>query len=215
MPDLAALDRAAQLLVSVQMVNSAKWLESLILSLLVGLTILTGMALALVLPPSALFSYLFARRIIQRIEMLVSATSALRKGNYSTRVPVSGEDEIARLQANFNAMAADLEHTMRELQEERDAVATLLKARRELIASVSHELRTPIATLRGYLESTRTHWSDTPPPTLRQDLQIMEQETMRLQALIDDLFTLARAEVRKRERERHRCESRRARRTLT
>jgi signal transduction histidine kinase len=166
-----------------------------VLSILLGLTVFTGIALALVLPPSALFSYLFARRIIQRIEGLASATSALRQGNYSSRVPVSGEDEIARLQADFNAMAADLERTMRELQEERDAVATLLKARRELIASVSHELRTPIATLRGYLESTRTHWDETPPPTLRQDLQIMEQETIRLQTLIDDLFTLARAEV--------------------
>lgn len=166
-----------------------------LLSILVALSIFTSLALAIVLPPSALFSYLFARRMTRRIEALARATSALRQGEYSIRVPVMGEDEIARLQADFNAMAADLERTMRELQEERDAVATLLKARRELIASVSHELRTPIATLRGYLESTRTHWDATPPPTLRQDLQVMEQETIRLQALIDDLFTLSRAEV--------------------
>jgi signal transduction histidine kinase len=168
-----------------------------LLSVMLALTVFTGVALALVLPPSALFSYLFARRMTRRIETLARAAGALRRGNYGIRVPVSGEDEIARLQTDFNAMAADLERTMRELQEERDAVATLLKARRELVASVSHELRTPIATLRGYLESTRTHWDETPPPTLRQDLQIMEQETIRLQTLIDDLFTLARAEVRK------------------
>jgi len=168
-----------------------------LLSLLFGLAVFTAIALALVLPPSALFSYLFSRRVVRRIEGLATAASALRKGNYSIRVPVQGEDELARLQTDFNAMAADLERTMRELQEERDAVATLLKARRELIASVSHELRTPVATLRGYLESTRIHWTAAPPPTLRHDLQVMEQETIRLQALIDDLFTLARAEVRK------------------
>ncbi len=166
-----------------------------LLSLLIALLIFTGIALAVVLPPSALFSYLFSRRMTRRIEGLARATSALRQGHYSIRVPVGGEDEIARLQADFNAMAADLERTMRELQAERDAVATLLKARRELIASVSHELRTPIATLRGYLESTRAHWEAAPPPTLRQDLQIMEQETIRLQTLIDDLFALSRAEV--------------------
>ncbi len=165
------------------------------LSVIMGMLVFTSVALAIVLPPSAIFSYLFSRRIIRRIEGLASAAGALRQGNYGIRVPVSGEDEIARLQADFNAMAADLERTMRELQEERDAVATLLKARRELIASVSHELHTPIATLRGYLESTRMHWDETPPPTLRHDLQIMEQETIRLQGLIDDLFTLARAEV--------------------
>jgi signal transduction histidine kinase len=166
-----------------------------LLPVLIGLTLFTSFALAVVLPPSALFSYLFARRMTRRIEGLAQAASALRQGNYAMRVPVSGEDEIARLQSDFNAMAADLERTLRELQAERDAVATLLKARRELVASVSHELHTPVATLRGYLESTRVHWEQTPPATLRQDVQIMEQETIRLQTLIDDLFTLARAEV--------------------
>jgi signal transduction histidine kinase len=182
------------LLVGVDMLTSTGF-PFYFLSILVALAIFTSLALAIVLPPSALFSYLFARKMTRRIEALASAAGALRQGEYGIRVPVMGEDEIARLQADFNAMAADLERTMRELQEERDAVATLLKARRELIASVSHELRTPIATLRGYLESTRTHWDATPPPTLRQDLQVMEQETIRLQTLIDDLFTLSRAEV--------------------
>ncbi len=166
-----------------------------VISFLFLMLIMTGIALALVLPPSAIFSYLFSRRLTRRIETLAAAASALRAGNLDVRVQVQGEDEIARLQADFNAMADALQLAMRELQAERDNVATLLKVQRELIASVSHELRTPVATLRGYLESTRTHWTETPPPTLRQDLEVMEQETIRLQALINDLFTLARAEV--------------------
>ncbi len=159
--------------------------------------LLTVIALLVVLPPSALFSYLFAHRTTRRLESLANATDALRAGDYSIRVVVRGEDEVAQLQTNFNAMAADLERAVHELQTERDTVATLLKARRELVASVSHELRTPVATLRGYLESTRTHWDGarTPPETLRHDIEIMERETLHLQALIDDLFTLSRAEV--------------------
>ena len=166
-----------------------------LLPILFFIFIMTVVVLLVVLPPSALFSYLFAHRTTRRLEALADATSALRAGDYSVRVPVVGENEVAQLQANFNAMAADLERAVRELKAERDNVATLLNARRELIASVSHELRTPVATLRGYLESTRTHWDAVPPPTLRQDLLTMERETLRLQALIDDLFTLARAEV--------------------
>ncbi len=111
------------------------------------------------------------------------------------RVLVAGEDEIAHLQTDFNAMAADLDRARRDLRAERATVAALLRARQELIASVSHELRTPVATLRGYLESTRAHWHGGPPPTLRQDVEVMEREAIRLQALIDDLFTLARADV--------------------
>ncbi len=154
-------------------------------------------ALLAMLPPSALFSYLVARRTTQRLERLTEATSALRRGDYGARVEVVGEDEVAQLQTDFNAMAEELEQTLHALEAERDKVAQLLEARRELVATVSHELRTPVATVRGYLDSLQEGWvEDAPPPTsLRHDLDIMEQEMTRLQALIEDLFTLVRAEV--------------------
>ncbi len=161
----------------------------------VVLIVLSVIALAAVVPPSALFSYLVVRRITDRLKTLAAATSVLRSGNYAVRVPVVGEDEVAQLQADFNAMAADLERAMHELQGERDRVAGLLQARRELIANVSHELRTPMATLRSYLETTLTHWDDRSQPTLHHDLQVMENELIHLQGLVEDLFALSRAEV--------------------
>jgi signal transduction histidine kinase len=159
--------------------------------------LLTVIATLIVLPPSLLFSFLYSRRITRRIQSLAEATDALRAGDYTVRVPVAGEDEVARLQSDFNAMAADLQTAVRALRAERDTVAHLLRARRELVAAVSHELRTPVATMRGYLESTRARWdaSDAPPATLRADLDVMEREAVHLETLIEDLFTLARAEV--------------------
>jgi signal transduction histidine kinase len=167
-----------------------------VLPVLIVLSVLVVLVLAAVLPPSALVSYIVARRATRRLEMLAAATGALRAGDYSVRVPVLGEDEdeVARLQANFNAMAADLERAMHDLQAERDTVTALSEARRELVASVSHELRTPVTTVRGYLESNRTRWETTPPPTLQQDMDVMLRETIRLQRLIDDLFALAQVE---------------------
>lgn len=172
-------------------------LEPQILPILVVFSILTVIAVLIVLPPSALFSYIFASRTTRRLRTLAAATDVLRAGDYSVRVPVEGGDEVAQLQSNFNAMAANLASAVHDLEAERDTVAQLLEARRELVASVSHELRTPISTLRGYLESASAHWSDedAPPASLRHDLEIMERETRRLQTLIEDLFTLARAEV--------------------
>jgi signal transduction histidine kinase len=140
-------------------------------------------------------SYFIARPMTRRIESLARLTGSLRAGRYTERINVEGEDEIAQLQADFNAMAEALEKTLLELKTERDTVSGLLHTRRELIAGVSHELRTPVATMRSYLESARTNWHDVPPPTLRHDLAVMEREVIRLQALIDDLFTLSRAEV--------------------
>jgi signal transduction histidine kinase len=131
----------------------------------------------------------------RRLQALAEGTSALRSGEYGMRIRVEGADEVARLQVDFNVMADALEQAMTDLRAERDNVETLLRARRELFASVSHELRTPVATLRGYLESARSHWTDEPPQTLRHDLEVMEREAARLQRLIDDLFTLTRAEA--------------------
>jgi signal transduction histidine kinase len=153
------------------------------------------LVLPLVLPPIVLFSYLITRRITRRLESLTEATTALGTGNYATRLTVEGEDEVAQLQANFNGMAERLESAMQALQDEQQRVKGLLQSNRELVASVSHELRTPVSILRGYLESALTSWQEEPPAGLRRDLEVMEREVTRLQTLIEDLFTVSRAEV--------------------
>jgi signal transduction histidine kinase len=113
---------------------------------------LTVAALGLLLPPAAAVSYFVARRTARRLESLARGAEDLREGNLAARVEVDGEDEVSSLQKDFNAMADDLQNAMRGLRSERDRVARLLTAQRELVASVSHELRTPLATVRGYLE---------------------------------------------------------------
>jgi len=157
--------------------------------------VLTGFALMVVLPPSALFSYLVARKTTHRLETLAKTVRALRKGAYDSRVEVIGEDEVGQLQSDFNAMADELERTLHALEVQRDTVARLLQSRRELVASVSHELRTPVATMSAILESALQRWEQTPPDSLRHDLEVMEGEMQRLQRLIDDLLTLSQAEV--------------------
>ncbi|HEV8189872.1 MAG TPA: ATP-binding protein, partial [Ktedonobacterales bacterium] len=166
-----------------------------LVSAMVVLGILTLIAIAVIFPPALLGSYLFTRPTTRRLQELAAATTTLKDGDYTIRVPVTGADEVAQLQSNFNAMAADLERAVRELEGERDTVRVLMEARRQLIASVSHELRTPVATMRAYLESSLEHWDDSPPETLHRDLEVMEREVVRLQSLIADLFTLARTEV--------------------
>jgi signal transduction histidine kinase len=167
----------------------------LVVSTALGLLVLSVITLVAIVPPSILFSYLVMRRTTQRIKTLAAATSTLREGNYRIRIQVVGEDEVAQLQADFNSMASSLECSMRELQKERDRVATLLEERRELIANVSHELRTPVATLRSYLETALMHWDERSTPVSQRELQIMEDEVIHLQLLVDDLFTLVRSEV--------------------
>jgi signal transduction histidine kinase len=176
----------------------AQWLYRLQMALpLVGLAILVATAVLIaLLPVSIAVSYFFARGIRRRLDVLLDAAHAARDGNYGMQIRVSGQDEIARLQADFNVMTANLKINIDELRDEREKVATLLKNRRELMANVSHELRTPIATVSAYLESALRQQENRGDITLSQhDLAVIQRETLRLQTLIDDLFALSRAEV--------------------
>jgi len=174
---------------------AARLLDTLVVAV-GGVTLVTCPALLLLLPVFALFSYGFARRTTRRLEDLAQAADALRQKDYRRRVPLDGEDEVARLQHSFNDMASELEHTLLELQSERDKVAQLLEERRALFASVSHELRTPVAVLRSGLETVRASAQLPADAQLAQDLSTLEHQTVQLQRLLDDLFTLARVEVR-------------------
>ena len=151
-------------------------------------------ALLILLPPAALVSNRLARRTTRRIEALANATEALQQGQYSARLTVEGQDEIAHLQEQFNHMADELESALARLATERDRVSQLLASRRQLVAQVSHELRTPVATLRATIES-RLDTADELAPDVLHDLDVLHSEVLHLQHLIDDLFALSRAEA--------------------
>lgn len=70
------------------------------------------------------------------------------------------------------------------------------QSRRELIVNVSHELRTPIASIRAHVESL-TMRDDARPldPEVARYLDVIDRETERLSALVDDLLAVARAEA--------------------
>lgn len=180
----------------------ASVLQDLVFSVfpVVGMAAALGVgALVVLLPPAAVLSYRTARRTTRRLAELVRAAERVRRGDYTARAPVEGEDEVASLQDHFNAMAAELERALAGLAAERDQVAGLLAERRELVAKVSHELRTPVATLRGHLERLLVPDAEGPgapsPVEVEAGLRVMEGEVLRLQRLIDDLFTLSRAEA--------------------
>lgn len=64
--------------------------------------------------------------------------------------------------------------------------------RRELIANVSHDLRSPLASLRGYLETVLLKEQMLSEADRRDYLEIALRDAQQIQALIDELFELAR-----------------------
>jgi two-component system phosphate regulon sensor histidine kinase PhoR len=71
----------------------------------------------------------------------------------------------------------------------------LEEVRREFVANVSHELRTPLSIFHGYLENL----IDAPSMPRKDQMEIFEilrKHSRRLNALLEDLLTLARLESR-------------------
>lgn len=102
----------------------------------------------------------------------------------TVRIPVEGEDEIARLSRSFNAMTA--------------ALATSRDRQARLIADAGHELRTPLTSLRTNIEllarSEQTGRA-LPPDDRRALMASVKAQMTELASLIGDLQELARPEA--------------------
>lgn len=68
--------------------------------------------------------------------------------------------------------------------------------RKDFVANVSHELRTPLTVLKGYLETLKD-MDDGNSSLLSTSLQHMQNQTVRMEHLVNDLLLLTRLETQK------------------
>jgi signal transduction histidine kinase len=61
-----------------------------------------------IVPVGVLFGLLASRHLVRRIRRLEQATLAVADGDYTVALPVSGRDEVGRLEANFTVMTRQL-----------------------------------------------------------------------------------------------------------
>src|SRR5690348_159853 len=69
------------------------------------------------------------------------------------------------------------------------------EAKREFFATVSHELRAPLTAIEGYVELLSDQGSAQTRAQRRNMLDMIFRNAVRLGALVDDIFTLARLEA--------------------
>jgi two-component system sensor histidine kinase BaeS len=116
---------------------------------------------------------LIAQWLAKRLSVLGAGAAALTRGEYTTRIPVQGHDELARLGGDFNLLAQTLEAAQR--------------ARQQWIADIAHELRTPLATLRAEIEALQ----DGVRPLTQGSVGSLAQEVAQLTRLVEDLRLLS------------------------
>ena len=144
-------------------------------------------AVALLLAGTSIGALLIFRPTHRRLRSLQDAARAIGEGQAGVRATASGGDEVANLALAFNEMAGGLEQRTQ-------ALVAADESRRQLLADVSHELMTPLAAIRGYVETMAMSDLKLNEDTRQRYLQIVSDETERMEHIIGELLDLARLE---------------------
>lgn len=140
--------------------------------------------------------YATSARMTRPIQHLADAAEAIAAGDYSRRVVIKCGDEMGRLAAAFNTMAARVEASHETLETEvRERTRDLAAMNRELEAfsySVSHDLRAPLRSIDGFSQAVSEDCADRLGPEGQEHLSRIRRAAQHMGQLIDDLLKLAR-----------------------
>jgi signal transduction histidine kinase len=138
-------------------------------------------------------AWVLSRSLTRRLAHIEAGADRIAGGDLRHRIAQGGvapRDELDQLAGAFDAMA--------------ETVEALLHGQRTLLANVSHELRTPIARMKVLVEilqervaTLRERGDDSRPvQRLDQGLRDMALDITEVEALISDLLTSGRLELR-------------------
>lgn len=118
------------------------------------------------------------KHFVSPLRQMSNAAKKFAVGDFSYRVKVSGDDELADLGRAFNEMAGALDK--------------LESSRRSFVSNVSHELRTPMTSIGGFIDGIL----DGTIPKEKQDyyLRIVSGEIRRLSRLVVAMLNMSKIE---------------------
>ena len=102
---------------------------------------------------SVICSVLFSRAITGPIERISASTERMMRLDWVAACPVHSEDEIGLLAQNVNKLYSNLLSTIEYLEEEKDRVNEMERAKADFLRAASHELKTPVTALSATLEN--------------------------------------------------------------
>lgn len=141
--------------------------------------VLVAIPIALLL--ASLGSYFLVRRSLCPVQKMSEQANQISSQNLHERLPVANKnDELGTLATSFNDLLDRLDKSFEQ--------------QRRFMADASHELRTPLAIVRGEAEVALSK-NNRSPADYRESLSILHDESKRLTKIVEDLFTLARADA--------------------
>jgi two-component system sensor histidine kinase MtrB len=132
----------------------------------------------------AMVAALVTRLVVRPVRVAARTAQRLSAGLLDQRMEVRGEDDLARLAAAFNQMAANLQRQIVRLEE-------MSRLQRRFTSDVSHELRTPLTTVRMAADLIFASREDYEPGVARS-AELLQAELDRFEGLLGDLLEISR-----------------------
>ncbi len=129
-------------------------------------------------------TWLVTSQVVRPVRRAALVAERLADGHLTERMPVRGRDELGRLGASFNEMAAGLQDQIHRMEE----LSTL---QRRFVSDVSHELRTPLTTVRMAGEMIHAAREDF-DPAVKRSAELLAQQLDRFEDLLTDLLEISR-----------------------
>ncbi len=140
--------------------EGARWLENLVLRIVLTLSLTIGVA-------SILIAISINRSLKKGVDAIIHSASAIKKGALKTRVPVYSKDEIGLLAVSFNEMTEALDANIVELKlteqnmiQEKERAEKSEMAKQDFLVNMSHEMRTPMNAILGFAKQLEEELSD-------------------------------------------------------
>lgn len=143
-------------------------------TLRVQLFYVTGLMLVV----ASILAIVISHKIAKPIEKITHVAKTLGKERYISNL-ASPIKEVGELNDTLYFVDRELEK--------------IEGIRRELMANISHDLRTPLTMIQGYSEVMR----DIPGENNKDNIQVVIDESQRLQSLVNDILELSRLEEQK------------------
>ncbi len=138
-------------------------------------------AIPIALVIASLGGYFLARKSLAPVVTMGERAAQIGASNLDERIPVpANNQELGRLAGIFNELLARLDQSFAQ--------------QKRFMADASHELRTPVAVICGESEVSLSR-EVRDPAEFRESLAIVNDEGRRLTRMVEDLFTLARADA--------------------
>ena len=150
-------------------------------------------SMVLVLSAILIVTFVIAAKILHPLNELKETARHYEDGNFDYKPEVHSPREFIELAENLESMGKTIQQNILDLSQSRDELKRLERVRKDFVANVSHELKTPVTAIAGFIE-TLQDGAIQDKETASYFLEIMAQQSYRLNNIIDDLLALSRLE---------------------